>query len=57
MKNQVYIIEAVIGTEFESFIVRHPSGTILHAGDANSCVEFLQKSFFELKNPSKNENQ
>lgn len=57
MKSNIFIIEAVVGTEFESFIVRNPNGAIMHAGTASSCVEFLQKSFDLLKNPPKNENQ
>lgn len=57
MKSNIFIIEAVVGTEFESFIVRNPNGAILYAGTASSCVEFLQKSFDVLKNPSKNENE
>lgn len=52
MKQQVFIVECIVGTEFESVVVRNTNGQLLHAGNVESAKDFLGTSFDQLKTES-----
>lgn len=49
MKQNVIIIECVVKEEFESVLVRNPSGAILFAGNIEDATEFVKNELLKLK--------
>lgn len=52
MKQKVFIVECIVGTEFESVVVRNPNGQLLDAGNVESGKEYLCKALDSLKTES-----